>query len=83
MVAAESQAQSCSTCGGELLRGELGLPILGMPRFSYRVKTTTVDTEVDGFMCSRCGAVVLRARHPQRITLAHEALRRAQQGKQR
>ncbi|MGH7903354.1 MAG: hypothetical protein ACREPA_04400 [Candidatus Dormibacteraceae bacterium] len=71
---------ACRLCGGEMIAGVISVPVLGSFKFSYRVRTTTVDTEIEGLMCAGCGGVVLTARDPERIRRAHDALRRADGG---
>ena len=57
----------CRDCGGKLVEGSMALPLLGPPRFAYRLGTTEVTSEVAALMCLDCGTVRLRARHPERI----------------
>ena len=57
----------CPDCGGDLVEGAMALPVLGAPRFAYRLGTTEVSTDVAASMCADCGTVRLRARHPERI----------------
>ncbi|MBO8191559.1 hypothetical protein ITI46_07615 [Streptomyces oryzae] len=76
--APESEAR-CD-CGGTLVAGSMALPLLGSPRFACRLGTTEVTTEVMAFMCSGCGTVRLRGRHPERIrnaTAARKARRQS------
>lgn len=63
----------CRDCGGELVEGSMALPVLGAPRFAYRLGTTEVTTEVAALMCVDCGTVRLRARDPARIRSAAAA----------
>lgn len=58
---------SCRDCGGTLVEGSMALPLLGSPRFAYRLGTTEVTTEVAALMCLSCGTVRLRGRNPDRI----------------
>lgn len=64
---------ACRDCGGELVEGSMALPVLGAPRFAYRLGTTEVTTEVAALMCVACGTVRLRARDPERIRTAAAA----------
>lgn len=68
---------ACRDCGGELVEGSMALPVLGAPRFAYRLGTTEVTTEVAALMCVDCGTVRLRARDPGRIRGAAAAGRGA------
>ncbi|NGO08093.1 hypothetical protein G5C60_10645 [Streptomyces sp. HC44] len=63
----------CRDCGGTLVEGSMALPLLGSPRFAYRLGTTEVTTEVAALMCLSCGTVRLRGRNPDRIRNAVEA----------
>lgn len=63
----------CPDCGGPLAEGTMALPVLGAPRFAYRLGTTEVSTEVAAHLCLDCGTVRLRARHPERIRSAAAA----------
>jgi hypothetical protein len=63
----------CRDCGGSLVEGSMALPLLGSPRFAYRLGTTEVTTEVAALMCVDCGTVRLRARDPGRIRSAAAA----------
>lgn len=63
----------CRDCGGSLVEGSMALPLLGSPRFAYRLGTTEVTTEVAALMCLDCGTVRLRARDPERIRNAAAA----------
>jgi hypothetical protein len=63
----------CGDCGGTLVEGSMALPLLGSPRFAYRLGTTEVTTEVTASMCPDCGAVRLRGRNPERIRNAAAA----------
>ncbi|KUO06045.1 hypothetical protein [Streptomyces caeruleatus] len=58
---------ACRDCGGTLVEGSMALPLLGSPRFAYRLGTTEVTTEVAALMCLSCGTVRLRGRNPDRI----------------
>lgn len=58
---------TCRDCGGTLVEGSMALPLLGSPRFAYRLGTTEVTTEVAALMCLNCGTVRLRGRNPDRI----------------
>ncbi|MPY57626.1 hypothetical protein [Streptomyces spongiae] len=60
-------ADSCRDCGGTLVEGSMALPLLGSPRFAYRLGTTEVTTEVAALMCPSCGTITLRGRNPDRI----------------
>ena len=68
----------CPACGGATIAGAIGIPILGTARFSYRLAGYSVDTDLEATMCSKCGAVQLRARDPERISRAHEASKRSE-----
>lgn len=68
---------ACPDCGGDLVEGSMALPVLGAPRFAYRLGTTEVTTEVAALMCVDCGTVRLRARDPGRIRGAAAAGRGA------
>lgn len=68
---------TCRDCGGDLVEGSMALPVLGAPRFAYRLGTTEVTTEVAALMCVDCGTVRLRARNPERIRNAAAAARTA------
>lgn len=63
----------CPSCGGRWIDGRIAVPIVGSLRFTYRLGTTEVATEVAARMCEGCGAVALRARDPQAIARAHRA----------
>jgi|GEM_PF-4636163 hypothetical protein len=65
--------RSCPSCGAELVKGDLAFPILGTARFSYKVKTFTVETEIFAYMCSRCAAIWLYAKDPTKILRAYKA----------
>ncbi|MFF9035439.1 hypothetical protein ACF090_08220 [Streptomyces sp. NPDC014892] len=65
-----SAEDACRDCGGTLVEGSMALPLLGSPRFAYRLGTTEVTTEVAALMCLSCGTVRLRGRNPDRIRSA-------------
>ncbi len=67
----------CPECGGELLTGSVAFPLLGAPKFAYRLKTLDVSVDLTARMCDRCGLVVFRACDPAPIREARSALRRA------
>lgn len=69
----EETGDLCHQCGGPLVEGSMALPLLGSPRFAYRLGTTEVTTEVAASMCQDCGTVRLRARNPERIRNAAAA----------
>lgn len=69
-------AQQCPDCGGELVPGRVGFPLLGTPKFSYRVRTTEVTVDIAATMCESCGLVTFRAADPSPVREAHAALRR-------
>jgi hypothetical protein len=58
---------ACRDCGGTLVEGSMALPMLGSPRFAYRLGTTEVTIEVAALMCLSCGIIRLRGRNPDRI----------------
>lgn len=68
----------CAECGGELVAGSVGLPLLGSPRFAYRLGTMDVAVDVAARMCESCGLVVFRVANPGPIRDARRALQRAQ-----
>ena len=68
----------CSLCGGEWVDGRLAVPVVGSLRFSYRLGTNDVTTEVAARMCGACGHVGLRASDPEMIVRARRA---AEQGR--
>jgi Zn-finger nucleic acid-binding protein len=63
----------CPSCGGQWIDGRIAVPIVGSLRFTYRLGTTEVATEVAARMCGECGAVQLRARDPEAIVRAERA----------
>ncbi len=67
------RADGCPLCGGEWVDGRLAVPVVGSLRFSYRLGTTEVGTEVAARMCGGCGHVALRARDPETIVRARRA----------
>lgn len=70
-------ARPCPECGGELVPGRVGFPLLGTPKFSYRVRTTEVTADIAATMCESCGLVTFRAADPSPVREARAALRRA------
>jgi len=64
---------TCPDCGGTVVEGSVALPVLGAPRFAYRLGTTEVSTDLAALMCVDCGTVRLRARDPERIRRAAAA----------
>ena len=73
-----TEADRCPLCGGEWVDGRLAVPVVGALRFSYRLGTNDVTTEVAARMCADCGHVGLRARDPEMIVRARRA---AEQGR--
>ncbi len=67
------RADGCPLCGGAWVDGRLAVPVVGSLRFSYRLGTTEVGTEVAARMCEGCGHVALRARDPEMIVRARRA----------
>ncbi len=67
------RAGGCPLCGGSWIDGRLAVPVVGSLRFSYRLGTTEVATEVAARMCGDCGHVALRARDPEMIVRARRA----------
>ena len=70
-----SEPERCPLCGGSWVDGRLAVPVVGSLRFSYRLGTNDVATEVDARMCADCGHVALRARNPEMIVRARRAER--------
>ena len=66
-------AGGCPECGGPWVDGRIAVPIVGSLRFTYRLGTTEVATEVAARLCQECGHVDLRARDPQLIARAQQA----------
>ena len=64
---------SCPRCAGPLVDGRLAIPIVGSLRFTYRLGTNEVSTEVAARMCTDCGYVELQARNPDLIGRARAA----------
>lgn len=84
MISAESDvtqpgddAAACRLCGGELVEGGVSIPLLGPPRFSYKVRTTEVTVPLEAALCLGCGHVTLRAPDTEPIRQAASALDRA------
>lgn len=69
---------TCAECGGALVDGSVGFPVLGGPRFSYKVKTMSVSADITARMCETCGLVEFRVTDPRRIRTARDAMRRAE-----
>lgn len=67
--------RACPDCHGELVDGSMGLPLLGSPRFAFRLGAMEVTTEVRASMCRDCGRVLLHASDPDRIRVAAAAAR--------
>lgn len=67
----------CQECGGALVSGAVAFPVLGAPKFSYRLKTVDVSVDVGARMCDTCGLVVFRVADPGPIREARAAVRRA------
>jgi predicted Zn-ribbon and HTH transcriptional regulator len=65
--------QRCPSCGGQWIDGRIAMPIVGGLRFTYRLGTNEVTTEVAARMCKDCGYVELRAREPDLISRAAQA----------
>lgn len=65
--------ERCPSCGGEWIDGRIAVPVVGSLRFTYRLGTTEVATEVGARMCEGCGTVQLRARDPEAIVRAQRA----------
>jgi hypothetical protein len=73
---------TCNLCGGDLIPGTVALPVVGQAKFAYRLPgIPSIETEIDGTMCTKCGAIAFIARDPQRIRAAHAAGVRARRGK--
>jgi hypothetical protein len=70
---AADHGRTCSECGGDLVDGSMGLPLLGSPRFAFRLGTKEVQTDVLASMCRDCGRIDLRASDPGRIRAAASA----------
>ncbi|GAA5128251.1 hypothetical protein [Pseudonocardia adelaidensis] len=68
--------EGCPSCGGQWVDGRIAVPIVGSLRFTYRLGTTEVSTEVAARMCEDCGTVQLRARDPEAIVRAKRAAAR-------
>ena len=66
----------CERCGGETIEGALALPMLGRARFSYRLGSQSIETEVDARMCASCGALSFTASDPAKIVRAAAAVAR-------
>jgi len=65
---------ACHLCGGDLIAGTVALPVVGQAKFAYRLPgIPSIETEIDGTMCTKCGAIAFIARDPQRIRAAHAA----------
>ena len=73
-----TEPDRCPLCAGEWVDGRLAVPVVGALRFSYRLGTNDVTTEVAARMCADCGHVGLRARDPEMIVRARRA---AEQGR--
>jgi hypothetical protein len=63
----------CPSCGGRWIDGRIAMPIVGGLRFTYRLGTNEVTTEVAARMCGDCGQVDLRGREPDLIRRAEQA----------
>ena len=70
-----SEPATCPLCGGTWVDGRVAMPIVGSLRFSYKLGTNEVATEVAARMCADCGTVHLRATDPERIVRAQAAAR--------
>lgn len=51
----------CRECGGDLIRGSVGLAVIGAPKFTYRVRHLEVSVDLESYICERCGEVRLWA----------------------
>ena len=79
-----TEPAACPLCGGTWIDGRVAMPIVGGLRFSYRLGTNEVATEVAARMCGDCGYISLRALHPDRIRRAERAApRRPHDGQDR
>lgn len=67
----------CQQCGGAMISGGVAFPLLGAPKFSYRLKTVDVSVEIGARMCDTCGIVEFRVDDPKPIRDARAAARRA------
>jgi hypothetical protein len=70
---------TCSACGGAQVAGTIGFPLLGAPRFGYKLRATEVSVEVTARMCESCGLVEFWAKDPKPIKDARAALLRAEE----
>jgi hypothetical protein len=68
------QRESCPLCGGQWIEGRMAMPLVGSLRFVYRLGTNDVAAEVRAQMCTDCGHVRLRARDPEMICRAEQAV---------
>ncbi|MDQ6712404.1 MAG: hypothetical protein M3Z28_04350 [Candidatus Dormibacteraeota bacterium] len=72
----------CHLCSGSLIAGTVALPVVGQAKFAYRLPgIPAIETEIDGTMCTACGAIAFTARDPKRIKAAHAAGVRARRAK--
>jgi hypothetical protein len=69
-----NQHGSCPLCGGRWIEGRMAMPLVGSLRFVYRLGTNDVAAEVRAQMCTDCGHVRLRARDPEMICRAEQAV---------
>ena len=74
---ADEERWKCTGCGGIQVAGSIGFPLLGAPRFSYKLRTLEVSVEVVARMCESCGLVEFRAKDPRPVKDARAALLRA------
>lgn len=75
------RTDACPLCGGGWVDGRLAVPVVGSLRFSYRLGTNDVTTEVAARMCADCGHVGLQARDPEMIVRAQRAAEQGRVGK--
>ena len=68
------QQDDCPLCGGRWIDGRIAMPVVGSLRFVYRLGTNDVAAEVRAQMCPDCGHVRLRARDPEMICRAEQAV---------
>lgn len=67
----------CPRCGGVQVAGNVGFPLLGAPKFGYKLRATEVSVQVVARMCESCGLVEFWAKDPGPIKDARAALLRA------
>jgi hypothetical protein len=71
------QGRACPGCGGVQVSGSIGFPLLGAPKFSYKLRTLEVSVELAARMCESCGLVEFSAKDPKPVKDARAALLRA------